>query len=853
MRPLPRLILRNWAARPGRTLLAIGGVALGVAVLLAVRVANYSAIEAFTRTLEMVAGRADIEIFAEGEAGMDPSIFPPFTRMNGIAAATPAFMMRGHAGQSRRGIRLMGVDLARDSRVRPWYRAELEPGQDPLTLFTTPNGALITPALADELGLRRGDRFPIYHAAQVDTLVLMGLLAGEDVSQARSRDLVVMDLPRAWELTGNRRVIHRIDLILEPGIPVADALADLRTWLPAGVTAEASGWQRPQARKMLASFRLNLTALAFVALLVAGFLVFQTVSTTALERRRSAGVLRSVGASRRFVRDLFLTEGAALGLTGGLLGIPLGLLLARVAVILVSQSVSSIYLLEGTHQVWIPTEAVITSFLLGLGVSLLSVAPVAAEASRVPPRESLARQTLEGKLNPRRLALFGALMLAVGGVLTKWPLQPIPVLSGYAAAMLLVFGMALATPWTLGVLYRIIIAVGGKKLGSGVRLALGVLVRSRHRITPAVAGLATAVAMWLSVDMMVRSFRDTVDNWMQSTITADLIVMAGGSFNVGKRDLLPLDVFFDIRNAPGIADADLFKSVRLPIEGLPTTVAMVDAGSVGRQERLSYLEKVHGGQPTDALTAGEEACLISEPLAFRSHLNVGDTLRFIGPIGSEALAIEGVYYDYSSDAGLVLVDRSWYLKRWPEPSIESVAVYLPKGMSLTEGRRIIEQAVPPKYTIEIFSNRDLRRGVLAVFDNTFAITYALEAVAVMVALLAVSGGMTTLVQERRRELAILRAVGGSRRQILRRVLAEAGLIGFSGWLLGAVLGAALSVVLTYVVNRYSFGWSLHLKLPGGTFALSGVLMIAAALLAGALPARNASRISVAEGVRVDSE
>ena len=853
MKPLPRLILRNWAARPGRTLLAIGGVALGVAVLLAVRVANYSAIEAFTRTLEMVAGKADIEVFAEGEAGMPPSIFPPFTRMNGIAAATPAFMMRAHAGESRRGVRLMGVDMARDSRVRPWYSAELAPGQDPLTLFSTHGGALMTPALANELGLKRGDRFPLYHSAQVDTLVLMGLLEGEDVSQARSRDLVVMDLPRAWELNGNRKVIHRIDLILKPGISVDDALADLRLWLPSGVVAEASGWQRPQARKMLASFRLNLTALAFVALLVAGFLVFQTVSTTALERRRSAGVLRSVGATRRFVRNLFLTEGAALGLVGGLLGIPLGLLFAKAAVILVSQSVSSIYLLEGTRQIWVPTEAVISSFLLGLGVSFVSVAPIAVEASRVPPRESLARQTLEGKLNPRRLALLGVVVLAAGGALAKWPLPWFPVQSGYGAAMLLVFGTALATPWTLGALHRIIITLGGKRLGAGVRLALGVLVRSRHRITPAVASLATAVAMWLSVDMMVRSFRDTVDNWMQSTITADLIVMAGGTFNVGKRDLLPLDVFYDIQKAPGIADADHFKTVRVPIDGLPTMIGMVDAASVGRQNRLSYLEKVRGGKPTDALEAGKNACLISEPLAFRAHLGVGDSLRFTGPLGREALAIEGVYYDYSSDAGLVLVDRSWYLKRWPDPEVESVAVYLPKGMSLEEGRRIIEKAVPKKYTIEIFSNRELRRGVLNVFDNTFAITYALEAVAVMVALLAVSGGLATLVQERKRELSILRAVGGSRKQLMRRVLAEAGLIGFSGWMLGAVLGAALSLVLTYVINRYSFGWTLYLKLPLKTFAVSGVLMVAAALIAGAIPAREASRIPVAQGVRVDSE
>jgi putative ABC transport system permease protein len=531
--------------------------------------------------------------------------------------------------------------------------------------------------------------------------------------------------------------------------------------------------------------------------------------------------------------------------------VPLGLLLARGAVILVSQSISSIYLLEGTNTVYIPLEAVFTSMLLGIGVSMASVWPIALEASRVPPRESRSRQMLEQRLNPRLLALLGMILILAGTTLSIWPVRAFPVHSGYAAAALLVFGTALSTPWLLGLLH---IFLTRFRFGSAVRLALGVLIRSRHRITPAIAGLATAVAMWLSVDMMVRSFRGTVDTWISSTITADLIVTAGGSFSVGKRDLMPLEIYNFVRDADGIEDADHFKSVRVEIEGLPTIVAMVDMNSVRRQGRLSYIERPSfAGNPVDPILAGEEAALISEPLSFRADLHVGDTLRFTGPRGDGALLISGVYHDYASDAGLVLVDRDWYLKRWPDPRIESVAVYLPEGTSLAKGREIVQSAVPDSFNIEVFSNRDLRRGVLDVFDNTFAITYALEAVAVMVALLSVGGTMATLVQERRRELSILRAVGGSRKQIMQRVLTESGLVGLTGWLLGAALGAALSVVLTYVVNRYSFGWSLDLKLPPGSYLLSMVLMIAAALAAGYLPARDAADTPVAEGVRLDSE
>lgn len=852
-RPLTRIVLRSWLSRPLRTFLAIGGIALGVAVLMAVRLANYSAVEAFVRTLEMVAGRADIEVLPVGGGDIPPDLYRPFTLMDEVEAAAPVAILRGTVGEEGRGVQLLGVDMARDSKMRPWYSAELSGGEDPLAVFTTPNGVLMTPAMAEELGLAPGDRFPFTYAGETHKLQVLGLLRGEEVARARTRDIMVMDLPRAWAIRGGPPTLQRIDLLLDEHVNPDRAAEAIRDMLPPGVRAEVSGWRRNQAQRMLASFRMNLTALAFVALLVAGFLVYQTVNTTALERRRMAGILRAVGASRDFVRRVFLAEGLGLGFVGALAGIPLGLALSRAAVKAVTRSVESIYVMESTGQLYLSWEIVATSFLLGLVVSVVAVAPVAREASRVPPRESLARQVLEDRMRPRMLALAGLAFLAVGGALTNWPVPGVPVISGYAAAACFVFGVALATPWLLGVVHTIVSAAAGRWFGAEGRLALGVLVRSRHRISPAVAALATAVAMWLSVDMMVRSFRDTVDTWVHSTITADLIVTSGGSVSVGKRTLMPMESFERLKRVDAFADVDFFRSERVEIGGRLTSVAMVDMESVRRQDRLKYVQRRSEGHPTDPLIAGRQAAIVSEPLAFRMDLGVGDTLRFKGPRGPEALRVSAVFYDYSSDAGMVLVSRDWFAQRWDDREIESAAVYLPPTMSLSRGRSLIRDALPREMEADIFSNRELRDAVLEVFDSTFAITYALEAVAIMVALLAVGGGMASLVAERVRELAILRAIGGSRTQLMRRVLGESGIIGAMGWLLGAALGVVLSMVLTYVVNLYSFGWSLNLKLPWTQFAVSGVLMIAAALLAGALPAWKAARLRIAHGVRVDTE
>ncbi len=853
MRPLFRLFIRGWLARPGRTLLAIGGVALGVAVLLAVRVANSSAIEAFGRSLELIAGKTDVEIYAEGEGSIDPGIYRSFTRMPGVRSAAPVYIRRARAGEQERTVKLMGVDLARDSELRPWYRAELADTTSPLALFTTPNGALLSPSLAQELGVRTGDTFPLHHTGRVDTLLLLGILEGEEVSKAQIADLVIMDLPRAWRLTGDWGELHRVDLLFREGVNQDSALTAVRTFLSDGLTAKAAGWRRPQAEQMLASFRLNLTALAFVALLVAGFLVYQTVTAAAIQRRRLTGILRAVGSGRRFVVRFYLLEGIGLGLLGALAGVPLGLLFARGAVRAVQTTVSTLYLLEGARGWYVTWDEVVTSALLGIVVAVAAVTPVALEAARIPPRESFSRQTLEDRLKPLRYLVFGLLGMALGTLLAFYPLQAYPVMSGYGAAALWVFGTALATPWLLGVGHTLALKVVAFRLGARVRMVLGLLVRSRHRTAPAVAALAFAAAMWLSVDMMVRSFRNTVEIWYANTITADLIITGSGSFQINKNEPIPSRVLDSLLANDQLADIDCFRNVGVMVDGVEVRLAMTLMESVARQDRLQFLETLPDQSPYEAILRGDPACIISETMAFHQDLDVGDSVTVTTPSGDQKLFVTSVYYDYSYDAGLMLVDRAWFAEMWGDDRPSSIAIYLPEGVSGEEGRAIVRRSLPEELELDIHTNEQLREAVLEVFDHTFAITYALEAVAVIVALLAVGGGMAAIVTEQSREHAIFRAIGGSQRQLIGRVLAESGLLGFAGWLIGSGLGIVLSLILIYVINKHSFGWSLGLQIQWGQILLAGALMVLSSLLAGLLPAMRASKTEIATQVRMEYE
>jgi putative ABC transport system permease protein len=309
-------------------------------------------------------------------------------------------------------------------------------------------------------------------------------------------------------------------------------------------------------------------------------------------------------------------------------------------------------------------------------------------------------------------------------------------------------------------------------------------------------------------------------------------------------------VFEALQQAEAFEDVDAFRHVQVNVMGHPVLVSAVHMPSVRHQERIQLLP----GQPADPmepLARGEPGAIVSEPMAFREGLEAGDSLTIPTPSGPQTIPVNAIFYDYSSDAGMVLVDRTWFKRHWNDGRPESVAIYLPEGMSLEEGREKIRAALPEGVTTEVFSNRQLRDQVLVVFDHTFAITYALEAVAIIVALLAVGGGMASLVAERTRELAILRAVGASTRQQRTRVLYEAGLLGGAGWAVGTVLGIVLSMILTFVVNKYSFGWSLMFRPWEGPYLTSLLLIVPAALLAGWVPAARAAKVPIARGVRME--
>jgi putative ABC transport system permease protein len=355
-----------------------------------------------------------------------------------------------------------------------------------------------------------------------------------------------------------------------------------------------------------------------------------------------------------------------------------------------------------------------------------------------------------------------------------------------------------------------------------------------------VGALSTAVAMMTSVGIMVGSFRQTVISWMESELPADLYMRPAGAPAADRHPTISEALIRRIEQLPGVSGVDRFRGYEIEYEGVPATLASVQAGVSRYYRRSGFLS---GRPASDILNQlqNTDSALVSEPFAYKHHVRAGDTLTL--PIGNgvRSLRIVDVFRDYANERGYIILGRATMARWLPEDGASNLAIYLAPGANVADVRRKVQQA-PAGYQVMLFSNSELRREAIRIFDQTFAITYALEAVAIFVAIVGIAGALVSIVLDRRREFGVLRFLGASTSQVRKLILLEAGLIGILANIAGLILGVLLSLILIFVINRQSFGWTIEFHWPVAVLTAALSVVYAATVLAGLYPARIATRL-----------
>lgn len=842
-----RLMLRPLLQEPVRAALTILAVSLGVAVVLAIDLAGNAATGSFRSSLETLTGDSNLEIVASG--GVPEALVGTITSLPYALRVSPRIEDLVLIQDTKQSLPLIGLDLIGESnsgaagQIRGFDAAasSANPGQ---TLQSTLSADSIW--VGASLGKNPGDHLRLLINDQLHDFTIRGVypdLHGNEFA-------VVMDLAAAQRALNRFGRLDRI-LLKVPASPDLDEWqARIRGALPVGVEVRRQGTATDENRKMLAAFRWNLRLLSYIALIVGAFLIYNTISVSVVRRRSDTGIVRALGASRVAVLVAFVGEAAFFGLAGAVLGLPAGRILAASAVKLMSATVESLYVSSRPGSIEMGFSSILLALLIGVGVAVLSAYSPALEASRVPPVEAMARgrREYEARVHKSR-DLWLALVLAIAAAAVAWapPINGKP-LFGYLSAILLVAASALAIPAATHALLSHSARTLKKYFGVEAFLGSQSLSASLRRTAVLVGALSTAVAMMTSVGIMVGSFRETVILWMDGRLPADLYLHPAGGEAPDRHPTLSLAFAEEIRQLPGVAEVDRLRAYEISYEGLPATVASVDLSAM----RLYHRSDFFSGRSTDKVLGelrGVNAVLVSEPFIYKHHLHAGDTITLpLGP-ARPSFRIADVFYDYGSERGSILMDRATMLRYLPDPDPSNLAIYVAGDASPGAVRsEILRAAASANHQVLIFSNRDLRAEAIRIFDRTFAITYALEAVAVIVAVVGIAGALVALVIDRRRELGLLRFLGASSGQVRKQILVEAGLLGLLSNLVGLALGLALSLVLIYVVNKQSFGWTIRFHWPIAVLLGALSVVYAATVLAGLYPAQIAVRLNPLEAV-----
>jgi putative ABC transport system permease protein len=840
-------ILRHLWTSPVRVLVTVTGIAIGVAAFTAIQATNESVLRSFTRAIDLVAGRATLEI-SGGEPGIDERLLPAVQRVDGVSAAAPIIQtVASVADRPGEALLLMGVDLFAEDPLREYRLAD---GDRPPRMeeLLSPDAIFVTTVFAEAHGLRKGRSLTLLVGPRRQRFSIKGLLAPQGPARAFDGNIAILDIAAAQVAFDKIGRLDRIDLVMDERIPPDEVRARLTTLLPPYLTVQRPDRRGHQVEKMLRAFRLNLTALSAIALLVSLFLVYNAVSLSVLERRRQIGILRSLGLTRAGVAALFAGEGIALGLLGSLLGIGGGLLLGGALLQSVSRTVSTLYAYLRVEEIEASPGLLLTALGLGSAGALLASITPAYAASRIAPRDAMHLGSFERTWMRRSpLALLcGLLLLTASFLLTRpGPVGGAP-LFGYLSLACLIFGIACFTPQLLRVAGAGIHSLCGGRRAPLLTLAAGNLSSQVGRSAVAVAAMMTAIAMLVGLTLMIGSFRRTVELWVEQTIRADIMVSPAARFVKGSQARLS-DTFIEgAARIPGIAAIDPFIGQRIELLGQEGLLAAGDFEVVARYGKLLFRK----GESATILqrAKADGGVIISESLALSRGLTEGNRLALFLPSGQVEFPIVGVFYDYSTDGGKVVMDRSLWTKTGGGYGADILAIYLQPGADEAVVRRQLLAIAGEDGAIALNSNRTLKARVLEIFDNTFAVARALELIAILVGVLGIFNVLWASVMSRRREIGVLRSVGATRAQLVRIVLEEAGLLGLLAELLGLLAGIALALILIHVINKQSFGWTIQFQFSWWVVITSSIIALSAALLAGYLPARHAARLNIASAV-----
>ena len=824
-------IFGSFAESRMRTGLAVLAIALGVALGYAVQLINHAAVNELAQGVRTLSGDADLEV-AGPRGGFDESLYPRVARMAGVAVASPVVEVDAKLAGRDNALRIVGIDVFRAGLVQPALIAASTDRLDTLR----PDVVFVSPAAARALDVTSGDTLH----AQVGLADVPLRVAGELASAGNSR-FAVMDIAGAQAAFDRLGRITRIDVRLLPGID-AEVLADtMRRSLPPGIAVLRPETALAASASLSRSYRVNLDVLALVALFTGGLLVFSTQVHAVVRRRAQFALLRVLGMTRRRLVLLIVAEGAAVGVAGSLLGLGLGVALAELALHWVGVDLGSGYFRGVAPILLVDLESLFAFFALGVAAAVIGSVVPALETARARPALALKAGDDERAFERLRSALPGIALIAFGAAATALPPVDGLPLFGYAAIALLLVGTLMLMPRFAA----LALAWMPRPRAPAGALAIAQLAGSPGQASVSLAAIVASVSLTVSMVIMVASFRNSLDAWLERILPADMYVRAASG---GDTAYLMPEAQQLIAALPGVRRAEFLREQQLLLDPARPRIILqarsIDPADPARALPLLGPSIVVGADRPPPVWVSEAAVdlfgfapgtVIPLPVA-------GRTERF---------TVAGVWRDYVRQQGAIAMERERYVALTGDRTATNAALWLDDHVDRAALEAAMRRTIPGGERLEFASPGEIRTISLRAFDRTFAVTYALELAALGIGLVGLSSSFGARVLARRREFGVLRHLGMTRRQIGAMLATEGLAVSGIGLAVGMTLGFAISLILIHVVNRQSFHWGMELSLPWPALTGFGVVLLALSTITALAGGRQAMGEDPVRAVKED--
>lgn len=836
------LVMRNIRQEKFLASLSVIGVALGIGLFVGVKVASDRAVDSFESEIRGINPYATHEIYDTAGTDFDEEIYRNVRFIE--EESLPVLQTSGYLPTVNDTIQLTGlytlrawkflIASHRDSKFGKGFSRR---GIDWEMFYRTVNGILVTKKFAAKYSLKKGDSL---HVSVYDKDAVLKIVDVLDAA-ALPANTFVMDIGNFQEYFGKAGHLSRIDLATDQ--QTAD---QIRKTLPSGIALDTKERLFSNRKALVMSFRYNLQFVSFIAILVGIFLLYNTVFISVVKRRTEIGILRGLGAGRKTILLLFTCQGFLLGLVGSVLGIVFGQFTAYFSVIAVEKTISTLYSTITISDYILSAREFFLACLLGITVSLAASIAPAYEASKIRPHETSREGAFEGRYRryQNMIAITGILCILSGILAAYLDYRHAPFafpLLAYIGILFIIAGFTLLSPRYLNLMLAVFRAPAARISPSMGPIAVGDMRGNAYRFSVALMSVAISCALIMSLLIVIFSLRGSLEGWINKNITADIYIKPASC--KANYCFYPLseEVIKIVRSFPEVEDVDKFRALHLDLFGKKVVAGFADTGVKQRYLDRMYSENGYR-EILKEMDGDEPVAGISEYLSTQYGLKKNDVITIRSPKGDVTFRINDISSSYSTTSGFLYIHRKWLTRYWGLDDSTQMSAYVFPGTNIDELITKLKRRLLPSYSLEIMNNQELRDKVMDIFNRSFAITYAIEFIAIIVSVIGVVATLLSLVFERKREMSILRYLGAEWKQMRQSLMLAAGITGITGITLGTALGFLMSVILIEVVNKISFGWEIHFSVPlYSLIAISGVVFCTT-LLAGYLPSRIAKKI-----------